>query len=372
LSFLTLTDGIPDFSQAVISLWFRVPQSSIDAAVAALTYQGIGPDIPVDVPLQGIIPFITLGPSMPISFDYYQSVSDGSSYIIHPYGTSTTGPGYIGLKVYTDGTATLIARIQSSYYNPYFWRPYYGEAVFGNQPGTGDYFAVGDAPYYSPTTTTTEDVEQLYPAPDMWHHVLISMDLGRTIAYSAEASGAFNPNNFSDACKWQWALDDRDLPDTTLYPYGLATYANAATGETYSGEPHLITTPYMFAMLGVGGPNFSYSFPAFETRAIGIPSIADWVDHIHKVELAELQFFTGVTLDTSLEKNRRAFVDDKGKPVPPEDASKLLDKRPDILLHGSGNWIKGKNTGPTTTEPDDQFEPTGKIISYRPNPALGT
>ena len=61
--------------------------------------------------------------------------------------------------------------------------------------------------------------------------------------------------------------------------------------------------------------------------------------------MAELQIFTGMTLDTSVERNRRAFVDISGVPVKPEDTETQLGRRPDILLHKTDNWKAGKNTG---------------------------
>jgi hypothetical protein len=67
----------------------------------------------------------------------------------------------------------------------------------------------------------------------------------------------------------------------------------------------------------------------------------------------------------------------------------LLGQKPIILLHGSGNWSSGKNTGPMIDnpdydpdqptsadnpiqipDPDFQFTPTGQIVSYTPDPSL--
>jgi hypothetical protein len=131
--------------------------------------------------------------------------------------------------------------------------------------------------------------------------------------------------------------------------------------------------------------------------------------------MAELQIFTGVSLDTGNETKRRAFIDGDGYPVPPVEiqktdtttgapmfdefgqpimepppAEKLLAQKPDVVLHGSGNWAKGTNTGPAKVpdpnfvpdpdHPDDpaplipdpakKLEPTGKIVRYKPDPSL--
>ena len=98
--------------------------------------------------------------------------------------------------------------------------------------------------------------------------------------------------------------------------------------------------------------------------------------------MAELQIFSGVTLDTSIEANRRAFVgyDEEGssrlKPVDPKQAEDLLGKKPDILLHGSTKWQQGKNTGSLGIDtvgeeiPSGQFTPTGEIKKYTPDPSI--
>jgi hypothetical protein len=116
------------------------------------------------------------------------------------------------------------------------------------------------------------------------------------------------------------------------------------------------------------------------------------VSKIYRVETAEFQMFTDITLDTGDEKSRRAFVDEKGKPVPAEKkqsqdadgkksgnsgSAEFLGKKPEILLHGSGNWINGNNTGTTGKDkdgnkiPSGQFTPTAKIEKYKPEPKLG-
>ncbi|HEY1412395.1 MAG TPA: hypothetical protein VGF36_09645, partial [Rhodopila sp.] len=77
---------------------------------------------------------------------------------------------------------------------------------------------------------------------------------------------------------------------------------------------------------------------------------------------------------------------DPGSELPPP-AEELLGKKPNILLHGSRNWITGTNTGPPFVpdpsspdpgnpimipDPDFAFTPTGKIVPFSPDPSLGT
>jgi hypothetical protein len=92
--------------------------------------------------------------------------------------------------------------------------------------------------------------------------------------------------------------------------------------------------------------------------------------------MAEFQMWTGISLDTGEEENRRLFIDferdDKGdpvdeelKPVAPKVAEKALGKRPDVTLHGSSKWKAGRNAGTA-----GQLKPTGRIITYKPDPNL--
>lgn len=53
----SLGGSIPDFTQMTISLWFRVPQKDIDAAVAAFNANQVS-----SPPFLGIIPLLTFGP----------------------------------------------------------------------------------------------------------------------------------------------------------------------------------------------------------------------------------------------------------------------------------------------------------------------
>jgi hypothetical protein len=162
-------------------------------------------------------------------------------------------------------------------------------------------------------------------------------------------------------------------------------------------------------------PSYSLSGARLETdgKPIGIPSTKEWgIDElpgsILRSEMAEFQMWTDVTLDTAVEINRRAFIDYErdgnghpvrdndgnftlmpvkpegqpatdDRPVQPAPAEKLLGKKPEILLHGSNNWIDGKNTGttgfdystdPPTVKPIGQFNRTGGIKKYTPDPSL--
>jgi hypothetical protein len=125
---------------------------------------------------------------------------------------------------------------------------------------------------------------------------------------------------------------------------------------------------------------------------MGLPAANNRVAYIQPhCQMAELQVFTGISLDTNDVSQRRYFVDEDGKPVPPDqkanpDTGKTsgsiegLGQRPDILLHRASNWKKGKNTGTTgmdySAKPPrllfgGQFSPLGSIQTVSPDPVLG-
>lgn len=109
---------------------------------------------------------------------------------------------------------------------------------------------------------------------------------------------------------------------------------------------------------------------------IGIPASAHHLAHNTGVEMAELQIWANQTLDTGDPNMRRLFIDKDGKPTSTETAEKVLGT-PDIRLHGTNNWKKGKNTGTSGIDPDGntisrgQFEPVAKIEKFLPDPQLG-
>jgi hypothetical protein len=141
------------------------------------------------------------------------------------------------------------------------------------------------------------------------------------------------------------------------------------------GTPPELTTPNPFNLSKPTYQGISFSIPT-AGHAIGIPASAHHVDHIMGCEMAELQIWSGKTLDTSIVSNRRLFITANGKPENMKKAEAALG-RPDIQLHGSSNWKAGKNTGRfgKTSDgdviPSGQFKRTAKIERYKPDPQVG-
>jgi hypothetical protein len=109
---------------------------------------------------------------------------------------------------------------------------------------------------------------------------------------------------------------------------------------------------------------------ACDTTYTGIPSTDEFRKNILQVEMAELFVWFGKTLDTGIEKNRRAFIKD-GKPVNPNKKPATDDPDggcielmgvPDIILHGSNRWKNGDGGDYAS------FVSTGEIKVWRPDP----
>lgn len=248
--------------------------------------------------------------------------------------------------------------------------------------------------------------------PDHWHHLLLSFDftanvstrgqlVSQTIVHGvnsgeAPSSGGEGGRTSSTCLMWV-ALDDKNLTQRALSVFWPNGYSNpngilpinamaVAQSVNYSivetNNPQSLCNGVNYTITQINQiPEYSYLPAAVDMSNIGLPADDTYVDAIRQCEMAELQVFTGVSLKTGETVNRRAFVDPNGKPVPPTQKKEvdpstkqvtkesgsieLLGKEPEILLHKSGNWKKGMNTGT-----GDQFVPTAKIISYKPDPSL--
>ena len=459
MSFLQSAGGLPDFTKAVISLWFRVPQASIDTCSRAWTIaaqaQATGDYTGVNALFSGVIPLVTFG----AEGERRQAVStgdivigqfmehimvltpDGTSWMDEPAGyfTDPTGPGSPTVNfIQSPSVPTLGAAIAMNpscigincsttpptlYLNfetgklpdvmsgfsmttaasypdtwEYDWPALSNPAALSLIPGyigTPD----GEDPnlglkYYifprDPVTVATAFADisgftqhntanyggasQIVVTPDQWHHVLVSIDV---------SNGSSVENGAVAKVSSMWvAFDDVNYTGTTM-----------SADNPSGGGPNDILASGAFAFVGMvpppkelGNP-YAYSASAgVSGGAVGVPSTTKYSDVIRKVQMAELQIFTGVALDTSVEKNRRAFINAKGQPVDeaygvakyrgiygpkspnvtPSAPIKLLGRRPDVaIVRSARNWISGFDFNKTS------FRPQGKIRPFKPDPVLG-
>lgn len=403
MSYLRLPIGVPDFSKAVLSLWFKVPKQSIlnVAAAAPASYTQ---------PFRWILPLVVFGQKQQrqdFEYLYGQVSSDPQHPLQAYYGWRTVGapyhvdPCYIGLYCHADGTFDLAFNLQLNTYG------YYSALNWVVQP-PAQYVPGGIAGGYlgSFKITPKEATETVFYGPpeyflvlsgdrfagsgyasDTWHHLLVSFDLTGFLSIG-------NPVATSD-CRLWYAIDDVDKRG----PENLRPYRDVGDGL----DPNAILTENIYNFSGpfektfyqtpVPAPVGTYRPSPIPSNGheFGVPGVSAFVDNVRHVYMAELQMWLGETLDTGKEKNRRAFIGfPEGSlppaseeiktgmiPMKPEKAGALLGRRPDVLLHRSTKWIAGENTGSLGTTADGteirsgQFAPTGVIKKYTPNPELG-
>lgn len=415
MSYLNLAAGVPDFSKAVFSFWFRVPRQSVLAVVQRTLAD------PADFKyMQYILPLVTFG--KPQQNKNYQAViTDVAVYHYTPethvpYLTpSSYAPGepyevdpcLIGALCHDDGTFDMTFNIQMGDHGTYsslVWLTTQLDLYSHDDPNSGydpaegsGWGGYGFAVAHSTIEEESHHIQDAQPEvflvetrldtplePDKWHHLLLSFDVSGMVSIG-------EPYASSDCQLW-YAIDDVDYRGAlNLRPYrveGDGLGSNTIVTKNCfdnSGE----FTIDLYQNHYIPDPSGSYEPEPIPTAGehFGIPAVPRYVDRIFRVEMAEFQLFTGVTLDTAITSNRRAFINDDGEPVLPEaaegepmPAEQLLGKKPDILLHGSDDWIDGANTGTvgveqgtegTDTEiPAGQFTPTGGIEPFEPDPSL--
>jgi hypothetical protein len=451
MAFLESKGGLPDFNKAVISLWFRVPQSSIDACVATyLSAQALadeGDYSGVNALLSGIIPLVVFGAegersisgdlgvmtrigeytqhTMVVPNDY---TSGDTTWVEQPadYGWDPGNPSPYTIPIENSSPPFTAEEIQM---NPSTIgidcrnaKPtLYINFETGARPTVTGYTYVNGAhgndaynyfwPYPNipcpipqpenvPTNivvTSVEDVsaivhdmtvaytagDSILVAADIWHHVLVSIDLSNPTSILGVAS-EIEADSVTSAPQMWVAFDDLNY-----------TGKNMSTNSPSGGRPNDVLPAGAFAFIGQSTDGEQIPVPySYNTEApirahegvIGVPAPSAYANRIYQVQMAELQIFTGVALDTSVEANRRAFINSKGQPVDeaygvakyrgiygpkspnvvPSAPVELLGKKPDVaIVRSARNWMSGFDFNKTS------FRPNGKIRPVKPDPVVG-
>ena len=490
MSYLNLSDGIPGFNQTVISFWFRVPAASIAqvAAAAPQRMNGILPLLTFGPLIDG---YEIVGSPAPdktyftelwvwaagdVEYEFLGLVDDSNpDGGIHTYSPGTAfslgnsipgNPSFVGLACNSDGTAELKVRVvvaKGAGANIYTttWMN------FGNGKQLGNWFNT-DVPVKDTALSSSGTLEEegvvpdgtrfitnswqdytnvwldsfgadafeigynIAVTPDVWHHVLISLDLDHsTIAKGSTNNGGTVAGNIANPCKAWIALDDVNYDMTYLNPSSgllglngpndVASQAclGAASSQKSAGPFSKIWNPDGLVNItetdAPPTPTYIYNVQGAlsDKQPFGIPAAANMVDNIYKVEMAEFVMWTDVTLDTSVEANRRLFItapDKNGKqysvnPTPiyipmtktavgdpptwdwdtapdtPAFVPPLSSMDPSVIGSGnkllgtpiidftksSQNWMMGRNLGSAKSK----VVKTGKIKAYFPDPSIG-
>jgi hypothetical protein len=421
MSYLYLPSiDLADFDKGTISLWFRYSKDAVDNskeyAAAHPSHDVVeqGPDI-----LRNTIPLVTFGREVRAKtytsnpHHWVQATPDGGQLTDTTLELVETGevrcePSHLGLVVdparpddnnnpeegvflkilFQMNTRALIQGLLRETTNLY-WVDMGTTGVFYQQ-----YTEVRDISYVRTSVPEQFNIESKVKVDaDKWHHLLVSFDLSTRVRVEPTANSSDSDEDlFSQTvksyCKIWYAFDDVNKTGKDNMGYGWAPQnvngivpmsAKYAAISDYSRPPpaldHLgnpITTGEIFDPLY----DWTASPLPIEKGHVGLPAGAANVDTIYHCELAEFQFFGGLAVDTADSIVRRQFVDNKGKPVNPQQAEQHFGRRPHVLLHGSSNWKKGFNAGSTGVSgtgdviPGGQFTPVAGIKSFKPDPSI--
>ena len=376
MSYLSSDVGLPNFTKAVISLWFRVPQASVDAAKKSMGYD------PETMIGGAVIPLLTFG-------NITEGFSSGGAPAINS-GSLTIHTGRLVSGAFVeDYPTTSQTGVNSTMEGAEFYAPVRlppsaitvdcsGDApcifvnlqtpnrahrtgmfaYLSNGTSSSDVYAVTSVTSSPPTDPPPDFMRRkdwitiggditdfvLSGSPEMFYgrsNVLVTADVWHHLLLSFDLSGAIG-NGVSDCQMWM-ALDDvnyvRDgLPALTDGGHGPNTiFAQGGVyGGVYPDRPPMLPQSHPSGWYEAGGvpgsdpPIRTYTWidttitGSFEPSTyrfkpeplVGSPiNVPAPGSAVRQVQMAELQIFTGVTLDTGVEKNRRAFINSKGQPV---------------------------------------------------------
>lgn len=420
--------GTPiNMSKGTISMWFRVPQETID------NFDPVPAEGQLSI-LQNMIPILAFtgqpyGPwtemTYPVINTFYKATEPLPPYGLKPfpYYGSIPGPTWqlpywpcvIGLYVDTDGVGHLAVALQTRDVGVPQNTTYGVSGADGVADENGMLFGPTELTWINASVVDAK-MEWFDPngtgpevKPDEWHHVLLSWNLqgsnsAHGNAYDPEGPTPTTPlNEFFDSKSTMYcAFDDEnltknDLPssywvdgfgDNEIACYSCFNLAGV-TYFTTQRDPALSQPYYGFPTYTV---NFAQGIKMDVVAVPSEPKYQNWtgmataateeVAPLQKIEVAELQIFSDLLLDTADVSKRRAFIDFVGEgqemePVDPKNTEDILGRRPDILLHTTANWQSGKNTGKIglARDPDNiieagQFQPTETIRKWTPDPRL--
>lgn len=274
-SYLSLGKDVP-IAKAVISLWFRAPSSVLDRAFDEWKKVINDEDPNSDMVLAGAVPLITWG-STTVNEAH---AAGGANSTAHK-----CGPSFIGFQMVSgpDDERTpphLVIRFQSqnesSLHIPNITA---GDELVSSM---GNFYAIGNQAamhsYYSP------DAKDIELPEDQWNHLLLSFDASgpRGRLWLAVNDKNYSGNHFYPAC-----------------PVNMSAFG-------FSGDLNDIIATFDWPIYS--GELYSVSSGGFEMPAdhFGTPFHEKFAGYGKEpVMLAELQVFTGVTLDTNDADNRQ-------------------------------------------------------------------
>lgn len=389
-----------DLSKATVSLWFRIPK-------ALGRYESV---IDWDFPVfDSVVPLITFGQQAsgdiyawetPIIGVYYSEVTPGLGDFTVPhnvYGENPVAPPTsvpmspttIGVQLRSNDSARLyshlhtgdIGNAQHTNSAKVGWVPAMG-GPGGSVPIGVSYYTYSDASYATCPFPQYFDGSGVNVSWDVWHHLLLSWDLG----YNNSSHASTDPlstaprASFVDSYSMMWcALDGQeksgsDLPSTTIVnlggdiPNGIVCQScSDLAGNYYSlTAPDYSGLPSIDVQFSQGIKANGIFIPAEPEYARGGRYVAGTsIRPIYRVDMAELMIWAGTAVPSNAVKY---FISDQGTPLAMSAIERQVGAgEATIKIHGTQAWLRGNNSGHLTGD----FTRRGTITPFKPDPQIG-
>lgn len=222
---------------------------------------------------------------------------------------------------------------------------------------------------------------------EKWHHLQIAMDFSsevQAIGINDDGEGDFPLDTEGDrttsTCRLWIIFDGVNLTRKKLSSYWPAGYLDPnailpVNGFYIATDRTITRTTTVDDCLGNNVtstqtqqlPTYDFQPGNFEPGLVSFSGGPVFQNSGKKIEVGEAQVFTDVIGDISANS---VFLK-KGSPVDPEVAQKFFRKEPEILVHGSKNWVDAVNSGSLGTDPPSPGEVLGTIVPFIPDPKLG-
>jgi hypothetical protein len=364
MGFLQRTTGDAlDMTKVVISIWFKIPSAMLAAAQAKYPTVANHMDR-----WRGVIPLYTWGAQTTGTETEVGSVLLGTEPGIGDiFGEEITGtvgfdqgPGYIGIRCDPEGDAVIDAYIPLG--TPASCTAVRAIAtgyIRDPTPGSNEYEYT-----YTDISTTEEGYDDWFGGTsntaveaETVCHLLISWDLTNGSASTGVIGGADPDDAVSEASQMWMAFNDVNKTAAGLpmiWP-----------GGDFDGNSHVSRQTYQYAGLdenAIGLPDVVATVGTIPSAPFSIPGpptinlIAGADSPVLNIFQADIQVFTGVTLDASVEANRRLFITEEGGRASPTLAADHFGKTAEVRFRSVSDWQNGINRGTA-----GDFTPTGTI-----------
>lgn len=395
----TIPGGVdpPDLRKGVISIFANLS----DAAVVTKRAEGeSGIFNDFSGIMQGIIPLATWGPQQTttiyqfgtdtVNIETFPGVFVDVDYpVVDSSSSAESQPSFIGVFVGTTSNPelTLVVHIQTqtgpscvhtiSTGTGAHWDSGTSTVVIDNEDSSyvdeamQDYFGNSGIAANSQTDRAPFGRPTIGAGTEANFHVLVSWDLTNGAAshgVGPDAEDEIGTSAGADTVSKMWCAIDGvnkngyDLPATWAHddtgsgnPNEILSFITGSVSGNYGADTGVPSATLTLTETSI--PFYPVAFPSEASlMRVGTPFVPNSL-----VREARIQFFAGVSIDTSIEENVTAFRLSSGEPAPVATARDLLSKVPIVEFVTATAMINGTNSGSA-----GNLTKAGTVTAYNP------